>query len=134
LLCVRWGSLPPRLPALFDPQMSPRAPSAGPVPRGLRVLLPALVILVWLTGAAVGGPYFGKVSEVSSNDQTTYLPESADATAVQELLSEFNDADSVPAVVVFTSASALPADRLTGINEGIRQRPAAGGVEADPYP
>lgn len=34
--------------------------------RWLRILLPALLILAWLTGAAVGGPYFGKVNEVLS--------------------------------------------------------------------
>ncbi|MGO1440563.1 MAG: MMPL family transporter, partial [Brevibacterium yomogidense] len=79
--------------------MSHRLPTSSRVPRWLRVFLPALLILLWLTGAAVGGPYFGKVSEVSSNDQTSYLPESADATAVQELLGEFNDADTIPAVV-----------------------------------
>jgi RND superfamily putative drug exporter len=46
--------------------------------RALRALLPALLILVWLAGAAIGGPYFGRVDEVSSNDQTAYLPETAE--------------------------------------------------------
>ena len=49
--------------------------------RWLRVLIPALIILVWFVGASIGGPYFGKVGEVSSNDQTAYLPDSADAGA-----------------------------------------------------
>src|SRR5690606_21308719 len=59
------------------------------VPTWLRVLLPAVLILAWLTAAGFGGPLFGKVGEVSSNDQTSYLPESADATQVQALLGEF---------------------------------------------
>ena len=38
--------------------------SAGPVssrvPKWLRILLPTLLIAVWLAGAALGGPYFGR--------------------------------------------------------------------------
>lgn len=83
------------------------------VPRWLRVLLPALLILLWTAGAGVGGPYFGKVGEVSSNDQTSYLPSSADATKVQELLGEFSDSDAIPAVVVFTADEELTEDELT---------------------
>lgn len=63
------------------------------VPKWLRILLPSLLILVWLTAAGIGGPYFGKVSEVSSNDSTSYLPTSADATAVQKVLGDFRDSE-----------------------------------------
>lgn len=77
------------------------------VPRWLRPIVPALLILIWLTGAAVGGPYFGRVGEVSSNDQTTYLPGSADATQVQELLDDFLGSETIPAVLVFVGESEL---------------------------
>lgn len=89
------------------------------VTRLIRVLLPAALILAWLTGAAIGGPYFGKVSEVASNDQTTYLPDSADATAVQRLLSEFTESDDIPAIVVFTSESELGEEQLTAISDAV---------------
>lgn len=82
----------------------------GTVPRWLRILLPAALILVWLAAAGIGGPYFGKVSEVSSNDQTSYLPESADATQVQALLRDFNDSDAIPAIVVFVGEAKLTDD------------------------
>lgn len=114
--------------------MSHRPPTSSRVPRWLRVFLPALLILLWLTGAAVGGPYFGKVSEVSSNDQTSYLPESADATAVQELLGEFNDADTIPAVVIFTSDTELSDERLEDIDESVSQLPDIAGVQDDLSP
>ena len=55
-------------------------PAKRRVPKWLRVLLPAARILIWLAGAGIGGPYFGKVGEVASNDQPSYLPSSADAT------------------------------------------------------
>ena len=73
------------------------------MPRALRVLLPALLIIAWLAAAAVGGPYFGRVEEVSSNDRTAYLPETADATQVSLVSSDFLGSDSLPAIVVVTS-------------------------------
>ncbi|GMA89485.1 hypothetical protein GCM10025869_00140 [Homoserinibacter gongjuensis] len=78
--------------------MSHAAPSR--TRRTLRILIPALLVLVWLTVAAIGGPYFGKVSEVSSNDPTAYLPTTAEATQVQERLSDFLGTDAIPAVVL----------------------------------
>ncbi|WP_081099512.1 MMPL family transporter [Corynebacterium glutamicum] len=83
----------------------------------MRIFLPALLILVWLVGAGVGGPYFGKVSEVSSNSQTTYLPESADATQVQEQLGDFTDSESIPAIVVMVSDDPLTQQDITQLNE-----------------
>ncbi|MFD2795056.1 MMPL family transporter [Promicromonospora vindobonensis] len=92
------------------------------VPRWLRVTVPAVLIIVWFVGAAIGGPYFGRVDEVSSNDRTAYLPASAEATEVQERLSGFTEGDAVPAIVVFVasgdsasgdSASDGTADELT---------------------
>ena len=85
--------------------------------RLMRIFLPALLILVWLVGAGVGGPYFGKVSEVSSNSQTTYLPESADATQVQEQLGDFTDSESIPAIVVMVSDEPLTQQDITQLNE-----------------
>lgn len=89
---------------------------SGP-PRLMRIFLPALLILVWLVGAGVGGPYFGKVSEVSSNSQTTYLPESADATQVQEQLGDFTGSESIPAIVVMVSDEPLTQQDITQLNE-----------------
>ena len=100
------------------------------VPRWLRVFLPAVLIIVWLVGAGIGGPYFGKVSEVSSNDQTSYLPESADATQVQQLAGEFNDSDDIPAIVVFSSDSELTDEDLAIIEEeaaGVTELEGIGG-------
>lgn len=85
--------------------------------RLMRIFLPALLILVWLVGAGIGGPYFGKVSEVSSNSQTTYLPESADATQVQEQLGDFTDSESIPAIVVMVSDDPLTQQDIAQLNE-----------------
>lgn len=94
----------------------------------VRVVLPAALILVWFVGAALGGPLFGKVDEVSSNDQTTYLPESANATEVQQLLGEFNDSDSIPAIAVFTSADELTQKDLDAISDAVAATAGIDGV------
>lgn len=95
----------------------------------LRVLLPALLILLWFAGASIGGPYFGKVSEVSSNDQTSYLPESAEATEVRELLGEFMDSEAIPAVLVFVGSSALSDEDLGQLGDAVAALPSLDGVE-----
>jgi len=92
------------------------------------------LILVWLVGASLGGPLFGKVDEVSSNDQTTYLPESAAATEVQQLLGEFNDSDAIPAIAVFTSDDKLTASELDAISDAVADAPSVEGVGDDVSP
>ncbi|KJL23394.1 Membrane transport protein mmpL8 [Microbacterium oxydans] len=94
----------------------------------VRVFLPVALILVWLVGASLGGPLFGKVDEVSSNEQTTYLPESADATQVQKLLGEFSDSDSIPAIAVFTADDELTPSEFDAISAAVADAPTVEGV------
>jgi len=68
--------------------------------RTLRWLIPALLIVGWLAAAGLGGPLFGKISEVSTNDQAAFLPSSAESTQVAALLSEFSGSDDIPAIVI----------------------------------
>ena len=35
----------------------------------LRILLPTVLVVVWFAIAGLGGPTFGKISDVSTNDQ-----------------------------------------------------------------
>ncbi|MGJ0388960.1 MMPL family transporter [Microbacterium sp. CGR1] len=100
----------------------------------VRVLIPVVLILVWLVGAGLGGPLFGKVDEVSSNDQTSYLPESADATQVQKLLGEFNDSDAIPAIAVFVADGELSASDIDTISDAVEDAPSVEGVSEDVSP
>ncbi|MGO1850391.1 MMPL family transporter, partial [Microbacterium sp.] len=111
-------------------ELHPRRRRSGP----LRVLLPAVLILAWLTAAGIGGPYFGKVDEVSSNDQTAYLPESADATRVQELLPEFTESDAVPAIAVFVGETELTEDQLATIGDEVASLADLPDVTSDVSP
>lgn len=74
-----------------------------------RWLLPALLVIVWLALGGIGGPFTGKLSEVSENDSSTFLPASAEATQVKELQQQFSDSRRIPAFIV-----AEHADGITG--------------------
>ncbi|WP_334151513.1 MMPL family transporter [Microbacterium sp.] len=100
----------------------------------VRVLIPAALILVWLVGASLGGPLFGKIDEVSSNDQTSYLPESSDATRVQSLLGEFNDSEAIPAIALFTSEQELTESDITAITDAVADAPSLEGIADDVSP
>lgn len=69
----------------------------------LRILLPVALIAVWLGLAAVGGPTFGKIADVSTNDQADFLPSSAESTQVQQLQRQYESGQSIPAIVLLES-------------------------------
>ncbi|VXC45197.1 efflux RND transporter permease subunit [Plantibacter sp. T3] len=97
-------------------------------PRWLRVLLPAVLILLWLTAAGVGGPYFGKVSEVATNDQTSFLPASADATEVQTALDGFREGDDIPALVLFVRDGGITDEDRAAIDDELSALSSTEGV------
>lgn len=73
----------------------------------VRVAVPLLIIVAWLGVSGIGGPYFGRIGEVSSNDMLSFLPSDAESTRVNEELMKFRDTDTIPAIVVFESESEL---------------------------
>ncbi|WP_300677838.1 MMPL family transporter [Nocardioides sp.] len=75
--------------------------------RIVRALVPILLVAAWLAAGAFGGPLFGRVSEVATNDATTFLPSNAEATEVQRQLGDFLGKDAVPAVVVITGSGQM---------------------------
>ncbi|AQP49881.1 MMPL family transporter [Tessaracoccus flavescens] len=80
--------------------------------RAARILIPVALILVWLVGAGIGGPYFGRVSEVAQNDRSAFLPSSAEATIVGERYLDFVGDDQVPAIAIFASEEKLTEQQL----------------------
>ncbi|WP_341954915.1 MMPL family transporter [Microbacterium sp. LWH13-1.2] len=121
---------------MSSPEHAPTPPTRERTRRHswVRVLIPVVLILVWLVGAGLGGPLFGKVDEVSSNDQTSYLPESADATQVQKLLGEFNDSDAIPAIAVFVADGELSESDIQTISDAVADAPSVEGVSEDVSP
>ena len=81
--------------------------------RWIRPAVGLVLTLVWIAVAGLGGPYFGRIDEVATNDQSSYLPSSAESTQVQKRLTDFYGGDSIPAVVVAERAGGLTAEDLT---------------------
>lgn len=102
--------------------------------RALRILLPALIIVAWLVAASLGGPLFGKVDEVSSNDRTAYLPSSSDSARVQELQTRFAGSDEIPAIVVASSDDALTEAQRTALSDAVTATTDIAGVGDDVSP
>lgn len=75
--------------------------------RRIRWWVPALLVVVWLGLGAVGGPYTGRLADVATNDNASFLPESAEATEVAQLQRQFSDRQVLPAVVVAERASGV---------------------------
>jgi putative drug exporter of the RND superfamily len=89
----------------------PLPPPAGPKtrPRRLRWLLPALLVIGWLVIGAVGSPYQGKLSEVLEDSNAAFLPKSAEATKVNDIVQKFAERNDIDALIVYDRASGITA-------------------------
>ncbi len=100
----------------------------------LRIILPTVIIAAWLTMGAVGGPYFGKIEEVSEIDLTAFLPNSADATKVNEEVKKFRDEKTIPAIIVFESKTDLTDEQITVLNDTGQNIAEVRGIDGDVAP
>ncbi|MGX5697900.1 MMPL family transporter [Agromyces soli] len=105
--------------------MNDVSPPQSRFPRWLRVLLPAVLIVLWFAAFGAGGAAFGKISSVQTNDQTQFLPASAEATEVNELESGFRTGDDVPAIVVYASDTGELDDAQLAAIDAVRERVGA---------
>lgn len=84
----------------------------------LRILLPSVVIVAWIMLAGIGGPYFGKISDVSTTDLTAFLPTQAESTKVNNQLTKFRDEKTLPLIIVYTNDDKQLADSdMTSIQD-----------------
>ncbi len=79
--------------------------------------MPILLVVVWFAAAGIGGPYFGKIEEVSSNSPAMFLPEGAESTVVRDKLAAYVDDTRLPTLVVFESDDALTDEQLAAIRQ-----------------
>ncbi len=109
--------------------------SSRTLPKWVRVIVPSVIILIWLTLGSIGGPFFGKISEVSSNDQATFLPKSAESTKVTKELQKFQDSSTIPAVLVFyDDGKKLDANSIAEIKGATQELAKFNEVEGDISP
>jgi RND superfamily putative drug exporter len=91
-------------------------------------VIPAVLIVGWLALAGFGGPTFGKISDVSTNDQASFLPASAESTQVAALVPEFAGADDIPAIVIAVRDGGLTDDDLAFLEAFAEDAAAVDGV------
>ena len=65
-----------------------------------RTLIAPALILIWLAVLMLGGPFFGRISDVSTNQQSSFLPQSAESTQVADRADDFTEDPFLPAVAV----------------------------------
>ncbi|MET3367626.1 UNVERIFIED_CONTAM: RND superfamily putative drug exporter [Jeotgalibacillus campisalis] len=82
------------------------------VPFWLRWLVPVVLVITWLGIAGIGGPTFGRLEEVSSNDQASFLPAGAEATEAGDWQAKFRDSEEIPAVVIVENGTLLTPAQL----------------------
>src|SRR6478609_8848915 len=113
----------PRLWRMSQEPDEVRASSRRPV----AVILGAVaVIVVWLVVGALGGAAQGKLSGVQSNDNSTFLPKSAESTLVANAVATFIDSDTLPYLVVVerTDGAALTPQDLQAVTTFAQGLPA----------
>ncbi len=101
-------------------------------PKWLRILIPTLLVILWFAVASIGGPTFGKLGDVTSNDQASFLPASADSTQAQNLQTKFNDSTAIPAIVIVTSKTPIQPTELGEYAQLATQLKTVPGIEQSP--
>ncbi|MGW3814486.1 MMPL family transporter [Streptomyces sp. NPDC005046] len=91
-------------------------------PRRALWLIPVVLLVAWLGIGGTLGPYAGRLGEVATNDQAAFLPRSAESTKVVAQQRAFRQAETLPAIVVWTVDGDASAARS--------QRSAASGALA----
>jgi len=81
------------------------------------LLLAAVLVVGWLVVGVVSAPYAGRLSEVATNDNASFLPADAEATRGERLATGFVERPTIPALVVYA--------RESGVTEADRERVAA---------
>ncbi|MFA1546878.1 MMPL family transporter [Actinomadura chokoriensis] len=73
------------------------------ISRAVRWVLPVVLLLAWLVIGGTLGPYAGKLGDVATNEQSSFLPQSAESTRVLEQEAAFQQNQTIPAIVVWTA-------------------------------
>ncbi|MFC9977578.1 MMPL family transporter [Spirillospora sp. NPDC127200] len=104
--------------------------------RVLRWSVPALLVLVWLAGVGPLGQFAGKLGDVQSNDNATFLPAGAESTRASELQKGFENTGTVPAVVLWESRDGARLDdaQRRAAQQALQQITAVPGVRQGASP
>jgi len=80
-----------------------------------------LVIFLWIGASGVFGPLFGKLSTVQENDNSAFLPDSAESTQAAKIIAKFNaDANQNLPTLVLYLAEVNP-EKIAQLKEHLEQ-------------
>lgn len=96
--------------------------------RKVRGAVPLVLVLIWVALTGVGGPYFGRLSEVIEQSRTSFLPASAESTRVSEILAASAQADNPPAILLYHAPGGFDSARRAGVDAQFAQITALSGV------
>ncbi|MDO2935267.1 efflux RND transporter permease subunit [Paeniglutamicibacter sulfureus] len=98
-----------------------------------RAVLAVVLVALWLGIAGVGGPTFGKLGEVQTNDQAAFLPATAEATRALEWQAKFRTSDAIPAVVVIAGESAIDQEEIKALTASLKDLDGLDGEIVGPF-
>src|ERR1700712_5373486 len=99
------------------------------LPRGFPFFAILAVAVLALLAGLSGGAYQGKLSEVQKNDNSAYLPGSAESTQASTEAERFNTSQSIPGFMVFHRDSGLTAADKAAVASFSRVLPTLAGVD-----
>ncbi len=108
-------------PAVPDPKQR--------LPRGFPFFAIIAVAVLALLAGLSGGAYQGKLSEVQKNDNSAYLPGSAESTQASTEAEKFNTSQSIPGFMVFHRDSGLTAADKQAVESFYATLPKLTGVD-----
>jgi RND superfamily putative drug exporter len=104
--------------------------------KGRKPLYIAIVaIIAWMSIGGISGPIFAKISSVQENDNSAFLPDSAESTIASRVIVKFQDQDSdlIPTLILLEGAvnPATNPEVFAAINEYATTLPSKIVEEAD---
>ncbi|MER7535735.1 MMPL family transporter [Streptomyces sp. NPDC097704] len=99
-------------------------------------LLPLLVLVAWLVIGGGLGPYAGRLGDVATNDQSAFLPRTAESTLVLREQEAFRQEETLPALVVWTAEGGgrVPPSAQAAATRALTALEGAHGVVGAPTP
>ncbi|MGH1561869.1 MMPL family transporter [Mumia sp. DW29H23] len=95
--------------------------------------MPIALVLVWLVLGGLAGPFAGKLSEVSENDNAAFLPESAESTEVAKIQEAFSP-ETVAVVIVWESDGPISAEGRAAVADQLDAVAQVDGIEGPASP
>jgi len=109
--------------------LTPVTESISKRSRNKFVSISVAVVLSWLAISGIAGPLFGKLSSVQKNDNSNFLPASAESTKAGTFSVQFSDqkdSSILPALVLFSGkADPTNVQKISGFTTAILSRPVA---------